>query len=685
MSGPLQLSEPLFRWDPGAAKPGVSFDELHQRIVHQQEGGFSTLDILDEGNAPDGLFVRFDQPGLQYARFSPDGLHFAFLCGKKHMGCMETLHPNREPALLTFKWNRSDLEVLDFFWVPPSPQQADSADMVVITTAGLELFQLSFEKHAVKSLRAFAAGVRLSWVEPLSGMALVSTSPRTLQPFDFRAKSPKLSKFDLVLPGDQVIAFKDVAVMPIYDSTYCIHADSANGRVSLRNISNPQQGTPEHDIVIDLSEKSLAGTLHLSNVDNLLIIHCIERKTSLVYDIRHRDGALVTCICGPCSVSCPSGTPPGASWDSWRFFSAATIVDHSLAQVHRLKVSMGAVLEEFLARSPNDLATVMRLLLRRTNCREHIVQMLKRALRQQPSFDEWAQAFAVLNHAYRQSIEAISQKAVPGRQQTVSLQELETVISHQSILSENHMVSLVFHPHFLEVTGQAPHDGSGDPQDRWRIPLPPDQDAGRGGGSTGSRPIRSPYILSIVLSYLRSLLGMQVLPHKILQCFVFDICMFFQQEHTLQQLLHYHVLLDSPELLQRLKEVATTRRRPWATQVCLDMALRIQELSVVADMLLHTKQYLDIVPFVINQRESSFKISRLLEQISEDTASTNEDPELLEHVISEIYAWRAEAEAASSQGGKGGEEVAFPDLEGCERWIPDLAVEAVAAGGEQHG
>merc|ERR1711878_225557 len=98
------------------------------------------------------------------------------------------------------------------------------------------------------------------------------------------------------------------------------------------------------------------------------------------------------------------------------------------------------------------------------------------------------------------------------------------------------------------------------------------------------------------------------------------------------------------------------------------MAMRIQELSVVADMLLHTKQYLDIVPFVLSQRESVFKLSRLLAQIADDKEANEEDPDLLEHVISEIYAWRAEAEAST--------EVATPDLEGCERWMPDLRVEA---------
>merc|ERR1712224_833636 len=95
------------------------------------------------------------------------------------------------------------------------------------------------------------------------------------------------------------------------------------------------------------------------------------------------------------------------------------------------------------------------------------------------------------------------------------------------------------------------------------------------GSSVKVKGPQRPYIVSVVVSYLRSLLSMQILPHKILQCFVFDICMYFGQEHTLQQLLHYHVLLDSPELVLRLKEVAVARDTACSTQACLDMALRL--------------------------------------------------------------------------------------------------------------
>jgi len=272
----------------------------------------------------------------------------------------------------------------------------------------------------------------------------------------------------------------------------------------------------------------------------------------------------------------------------------------------------------------------------------------------------------VLNQAYRQTIEALSKKVLHGRQATVSLNQLESVIGQQSILSEKDMVSQVFYPHFVETmnTDMQVASPGGNGADAWRIPLPPVDEVV---DCSESQPVRSPYIVSVAINYLRSLLSMQILPHKILQCFVFDVCMYFHQEHTLQQLLHYHVLLDSSEMVLRLQEVAVRCRDAWATQACLDMALRIPEHQIVANMLLHTKQYLDVVPFLINQQVPDFKLSRLLNQIDADAGARAEDPDLLEHVLSEIRMWRSDAEGES--------QIVPPNVEDCERWLGSAAPE----------
>jgi len=679
---PLRLSSPLYVWDQTASEEQVAFDELHQRVVHKKKGGFFAIDIAQGGGTPNGLFVKFEADGLRLVRFSPDGSYFAYVCGKKLVGCMETSHPTREPSILTLKWNRADLEVLNFFWLPAVPKETDHADIAVLTTQGVEIFRLVFDQQTTKSMKSLPAAIRLGWIEPLSGMVLACIGPRTLQPFDLQSKTSKLPKFDLVIGRTQSIEVQDVVVMTIYDATYCIHADSTNGRVSLRNISNPMQGTPEHDIVIDIAtDGNLVGSMRLSKVDNLLIVLCINKMEALVFDIRHRWKSAIPIVCGPSPMQPSVGSNSSTSWTDWDFVGGSYIMDRRTGVMYQLQINMDVVLQEFSQHSPQDLATVMCLLLRRTDCRQHIVQTLKRALSGQSSFDELAQGFTVVNQAYRQAIEAVSQKQPvrQGHQATISLQQLEAEVGHQSILSEKDMVAQVFHPHFLEVAGKdtaeakKTQNGSGgnsaDDFDWWRIPLPPDN-AGVLTNSDGSTPVSSPYIVSVVVAYLRSLLIMQILPHKILQCFVFDICMYFQQEHTLQQLLHYHVLLDSTELVLRLKEVAVTRNSAWATQACFDMALRLQEFTMVAELLLHTRQYLDVVPFLCSHQVGSFELWRLLERIDFDSEVRADDPDILQHVISEIRIWHHEAKTSRLLDRR---NLVAPNLEHCGRWMPELA------------
>lgn len=284
---------------------------------------------------------------------------------------------------------------------------------------------------------------------------------------------------------------------------------------------------------------------------------------------------------------------------------------------------------------------------------------------------EIAQVFGVLNHAYCKSVEwvLIDSPANIDHSSEAFMNNVESAMSHRSLLSDKQMVFHVFYPCFLETEGlknqHAEDLGLGLParyEDVRTITLP--KSSVKDCNVQESQPSRSPYIVSVVVAYLRSLLRMHLDPHMVLQCFGFDICIYYHQEHILQQLLHYHVFIDSRELVLRLKEVSIEGGCRWAAQACLDMALRSQDYTVVADMLLHTRQYLDIVLFVSTKQVGEFKLRRLLEQIDADAEAQADDPDLVGHILSEIRLWKDNAVSSS--------RVAPPDLKDCERWLPDL-------------
>lgn len=91
--------------------------------------------------------------------------------------------------------------------------------------------------------------------------------------------------------------------------------------------------------------------------------------------------------------------------------------------------------------------------------------------------------------------------------------------------------------------------------------LPPAAGAGGAGGSPPSQRNVVPYLLQAVLTYLNSLLNLQILPHRILQCFLFDLCVYYECFSLLQQLLHYHIFSDNSDLCRRLVSLLLAHKR----------------------------------------------------------------------------------------------------------------------------
>ena len=69
------------------------------------------------------------------------------------------------------------------------------------------------QRKSSKSLKTFPASVRICWLDPSGSTVLLCTGTRTLQPFDFRRRNPKLPRFDLVswrrwMPMGKNVIFK---------------------------------------------------------------------------------------------------------------------------------------------------------------------------------------------------------------------------------------------------------------------------------------------------------------------------------------------------------------------------------------------------------------------------------------------------------------------------------------------
>ncbi|KEP62883.1 UNVERIFIED_CONTAM: hypothetical protein HHA_310270 [Hammondia hammondi] len=192
-----------------------------------------------------------------------------------------------------------------------------------------------------------------------------------------------------------------------------------------------------------------------------------------------------------------------------------------------------------------------------------------------------------------------------------------------------------------------------------------------------------PYVLSAALEYMRLLLSQQVLPHRVLQTFIFDACVFFKRGDILRQLLQYHVLLDSPGMLKRLylvwQQLRTRRRRciacakdeRWTRQTCLDMALRQRDWGTIVEILIELKQYTRVVPLLQRYAISYYPLRDFLRAVATDVEAQESHPGLLQHILACVRAWVKEATVSASG-------LAIPNLTDCSLWLPHDLTAVVA-------
>ncbi|CAD2105250.1 conserved Plasmodium protein, unknown function [Plasmodium vinckei brucechwatti] len=172
--------------------------------------------------------------------------------------------------------------------------------------------------------------------------------------------------------------------------------------------------------------------------------------------------------------------------------------------------------------------------------------------------------------------------------------------------------------------------------------------------------------LIYILEYMKSLLYLNIIPNRILQTFIFDVCIFFKQDNFLRQLLQFYVISDSIEVTKRLFHYWQFTKYEWAYQFCLDMSLRLKEYEMVVHLFLSAKKYLKIIKFLRNYNLTDYPISVIFQAIENDL----DDPKkytILNNVLFSLNKWIIDSD-------KDPVKYPFPNLQSgctqnCEKWV----------------
>ena len=124
------------------------------------------------------------------------------------------------------------------------------------------------------------------------------------------------------------------------------------------------------------------------------------------------------------------------------------------------------------------------------------------------------------------------------------------------------------------------------------------------------------YLMSVTMAYCSSLLSFFIYPHKRLQMFMFDLCVDCNKMSSLQQLLNFHVILDSNELLEKLGQLEASRPSPWVSQCRIDVAKRMKKTETVVRILITQRREDEVVEY-LRKDAPTFDIESLLKVLSD--------------------------------------------------------------------
>ncbi|ETW55948.1 hypothetical protein PFUGPA_01992 [Plasmodium falciparum Palo Alto/Uganda] len=170
-----------------------------------------------------------------------------------------------------------------------------------------------------------------------------------------------------------------------------------------------------------------------------------------------------------------------------------------------------------------------------------------------------------------------------------------------------------------------------------------------------------PMLLIYVLEYMKSLLSLNIIPNRILQTFIFDLCIFFKQDNFLRQLLQFYIISDSIEVTKRLFHYWKLTKHSWAYQFCVDMSLRLKEYEMVIHLFLSSKNYLKIINFIRNYHLIDYPISVIFQAIENDFDS-NDKYIIMNHILLSLKQWIIDSDRQP-------DKYPLPNLQNCEKWV----------------
>ena len=550
---------------------------------------------------------------------------------------------------------KTDRQILDWWWVSPIDGRSV---LLLVTTTAIELYAIGPDEVAQANYRPAAMEkVEGAWCrfEPTAEVLIVATGSassmlkvfkvntgvRSAQRGGFRG-SPgaggalplqKLPNIDVEVRGARTgravptrLERDDVLVAPLYNSLYVLRIERLERKLLLYPI-----GAPARPYEIKLF--SQFDHLDVAVVDNVMVLHDMSEKNSMMYDIKLSTDYPVM---PPFSLLQPDsgadGGPEGAPGElysrSWSFEQPDYVWDEAVGAVYYVGLDLDEVV-----RMSTDKVWLMEYLLRRRGSKRWVRELLLSSMLASEPLPTVARLLKLVNQFYffinyrvkkttdkdeEDAWDNWGKRAGTGGAPSPPVAAGSAESSGSGWLSgvaivDDHLAPGVSMTGGATVSAPAQAAGAGSVADAeaeaesdpvinqvefYHSVLMPLQDqhaadnerAAQREGDKEAGLLSTSYLVAILLEYIRSLHEHNIRVHR---CFYTAVLSALTQcspprYYQLHQLLQYHVLDDSTEVA--MKVLALKDHYPPAAQQGIDMLHRLGQHNDVVEVLLDDRQ-----------------------------------------------------------------------------------------------
>lgn len=282
-----QLSTDPIIFDPVSSNVSVFFDDANQHIFVVRSNGAGGIIVYDNNGKTIAIHIE-DKGEILAIRLTPNRKLLTIQRAPNAIDFLNCPDSKRDSTPFCQTCKGKTTRINDFFW-------ASDSDIIFVTDLGLEFYDVDAERKTVKCTKTFSIGlVNWSLWNYDSKLLVVSSGVygNVLYPFHYdNGTLTKYNKVEVELalyPPEPKLTLlrRDVCLAKVYSDLYIItlkHDLRSAQPAEVILYKRLKERVFTRSNVLKLTS---SGQFQLNIIDSLLLVHHLQSKTSLLYDIK---------------------------------------------------------------------------------------------------------------------------------------------------------------------------------------------------------------------------------------------------------------------------------------------------------------------------------------------------------------------------------------------------------------